>query len=125
MHKALYEALLEVLHEALLEALLKALHEALLKALHEALHEALLKALHEALHKALPKLYIKLTPFCKANIYLLVALKHYLKPARRFGYSGCGRKRAAVVVGEMRLLRLGGVGRDNETANWNRANQAT
>ena len=121
MHKALYEALLEVLHEALLEALLKALHEALLEALLEALH----KALHEALHKALPKLYVKLTPFCKANIYLLVALKHYLKPAHQFGYSGCGRKRAAVVVGEMRLLRLGGVGRDNETANWNRANWAT
>ena len=99
------------------EALLEALHEALLEALHEALHEALLEALHEALHKALPKLYVKLTPFCKANIYLLVALKHYLKLARRFGYSGCGRKRAAVVVGEMRLLQLRGIGRDNEIAN--------
>ena len=66
---------------------------------------------------ALPKLYVKLTPFCKANIYLLVALKHYLKLARRFRYSSYGRKRAAVVVGEVRLLRLEGVGRDDEIIN--------
>ena len=97
------------------------MHEALLEALHEALH----RALHEALHEALPKLYVKLTPFCKANIYLLVVLKYYLKLARRFRYSSYGRKRAAVVVGEVRLLRLGGVGRDNETTNWNRVNRAT
>ena len=71
------------------------------------------------------RLYIKLTPFYKANIYLLVALKHYLKLARWFGYFSCGRKRAAVVVGEMQLLRLGGVGRDNKTANWNWANRTT
>ena len=37
--------------------------------------------LHKALHEALPKLYVKLTPFYKANLYLLVVLKYYLKLA--------------------------------------------
>ena len=117
LHKALHKALLKVLQEALLKALLEALHEALLEALHEALLKALHEALHEALHKALLKLYVKLTPFYKANIYLLVAPKHYLKLARQFGYSGCSRKRAAVVMEKMPRLQLGGVGRDNETVN--------
>jgi len=45
------------------------------------LHEALHEALHETLYKALPKLYVKLTPFCKANLYLLAVLKYYLKLA--------------------------------------------
>ena len=47
----------------------------------------------------------------------LVVLNCYLKLARRFGYSGCGKKRAAVVVKKVRLLRLGGVRRDDEIIN--------
>jgi hypothetical protein len=46
-----------------------------------------------------------------------MVLNYYLKLARRFRYSGCSRKRAAVVVGEVRLLQLGGVGRDDKTIN--------
>ena len=44
-----------------------------------------------------------------------MVLNCYLKLTRRFRYFGYGRKRAAVVVEEVRLLRLGGVGHDNET----------
>ena len=43
-----------------------------------------------------------------------MVLNYYLKLARWFRYSGCGRKRAAVVVREVRLLQLRGIGRDNE-----------
>jgi len=51
-----------------------------------------------------------------------MVLNYYLKLARWFGYSGYGRKRAAVVIGEVQLLRLGSVRRDNEITNWNQTN---
>ena len=46
-----------------------------------------------------------------------MVLNYYLKLACWFRYFGCGRKKAAVVVGEVRLLRLGGVRRDDEIMN--------
>jgi hypothetical protein len=54
-----------------------------------------------------------------------IVLDCYLKLAYWFRYSSYSRKRAAVVVGEVRLLRLRGVRRDNKTIHWNRANLVT
>ena len=48
-----------------------------------------------------------------------MVLDYYLKLVHQFRYSGCGKKRVAVVVGEVQLLQLRGVGCDDEIINWN------
>ena len=53
----------------------------LYKGLYKALYKALHKGLYKSLYEGLLKLYLKLTPFYKANLYLLVILNYYLKLA--------------------------------------------
>ena len=54
--------------------------------------------------------------FCVLNERLMV-LNYYLKLARQFGYSSCGKKRAVVVIGEVQLLQLRGIRHDNKITN--------